>query len=147
LQRILFFSGKRVRFAKRIRLATAFGVWLLVVQHTYERAYWRDEEGWDYFAAGVLGSSHLELPAVLRWFTANIGLHHLHHLDSHIPNYRLQECLDENPQLQAAHRLTIGDGIRCLRLTLRDAKRGVMVAFGDLAGSGNNRRIELTEPA
>jgi acyl-lipid omega-6 desaturase (Delta-12 desaturase) len=116
-------------------LASVVGVWLFVVQHQYEHTYWRRHEQWDYAEASLAGSSHLVLPRPLQWLTANIGLHHLHHLDSRIPNYRLQECLDHNPQMQAATRITLRDGLHCLRFALWDEDRGVMVGFGDLERS------------
>jgi omega-6 fatty acid desaturase (delta-12 desaturase) len=113
-------------------LASVVGVWLFVVQHQYEHTYWRHHDQWDYAEASLAGSSHLVLPRPLQWLTASIGLHHLHHLDSRIPNYRLQECLDQNPQMQAATRITLSDGLHCLRFALWDEDRGVMVGFGDL---------------
>ncbi len=77
-------------------IAGSMGVFLFYVQHQYEDTYWRYRETWDYYAAGLEGASHFRLPAVLQWFTANIGLHHIHHLCSRIPNYHLQQCYDEN---------------------------------------------------
>ncbi len=70
-------------------VAASAGVWLFYVQHQFDPSYWQRNEEWDHFAAGVDGSSYYELPKILQWFTANIGLHHIHHVDSKIPNYRL----------------------------------------------------------
>ena len=64
---------------------------MFYVQHQFEETYWQDNGKWDYFKAGIKGSSYYALPKVLQWLTANIGIHHLHHLDHLIPNYRLQE--------------------------------------------------------
>ena len=75
-------------------IAATAGAWLFYVQHHFESTYFRRNDDWSYFDAGLIGSSYYELPAILRWFTADIGLHHVHHLDSQIPNYRLQECFD-----------------------------------------------------
>ena len=81
-------------------LASSLGVWLFYVQHQFRDTYWEHEPEWDFLAAGLRGSSYYALPRVLQWFTGNIGLHHIHHLNSRIPNYLLQRCLDENPPLQ-----------------------------------------------
>jgi omega-6 fatty acid desaturase (delta-12 desaturase) len=102
------------------------------VQHQFDGTYWQYKEEWDYFNAGMLGSSYYKLPRVLQWFTANIGLHHIHHLDSRIPNYRLQECHDENPIFQKATVMTFFESFSCISLKLWDEKRGNMISFREL---------------
>jgi omega-6 fatty acid desaturase (delta-12 desaturase) len=72
------------------------------------------------------------LPKVLQWFTASIGIHHLHHLDHLIPNYRLQECLDANPELRAVNKITLWQSLACLRLKLWDEEQGKMVGFREV---------------
>ncbi|WP_207217908.1 MULTISPECIES: fatty acid desaturase [Sorangium] len=114
-------------------LAASMGVWLFYVQHQFDGTYWRRRPEWDYVSAGMLGSSYYVLPPVLRWFTASIGLHHIHHLDSKIPNYRLQECLDENPELARAPRLTLWSSLACASLKLWDEDAGRMVRTYALA--------------
>ena len=81
-------------------LTASLGVWMFYVQHQFEPTYWEHDEGWSYDAAALEGSSHYELPRLLQWLTGNIGLHHVHHLNARIPNYRLQRVLDEVPELQ-----------------------------------------------
>ena len=110
-------------------LACTFGVWLFYVQHQFEDAYWRWHEDWDYYDAALHGSSFLKLPRVLQWFTANIGLHHVHHLSARIPNYRLQRCHDENPELWKAPMMTLWDGLKTLRLSLWDEGRRKLISF------------------
>ena len=80
-------------------LAASIGVWLFYVQHQFERTSWDDGKGWDFHDAALHGSSHYDLPALLRWFTANIGVHHVHHLYSRIPFYRLRRVLRDHPEL------------------------------------------------
>jgi omega-6 fatty acid desaturase (delta-12 desaturase) len=113
-------------------LTCALGVWLFYVQHQFEDTYWHRHENWNYFDAALHGSSHLVLPKPLQWITASIGLHHVHHLNSQIPNYRLQECLDATPELQQATRITLRDGFRLLRLTLWDETRQRLIGFREL---------------
>ena len=78
-------------------LAGSVGIWLFYVQHQFEDAYWQSADGWSYADAALRGSSYLKLPKVLQFFTGNIGLHHVHHLNARIPNYNLQRAHDENP--------------------------------------------------
>lgn len=110
-----------------LAVAASLGAWLFYVQHHFESTYWRRHDSWSYFDAGLAGSSYYELPAPLRWITADIGLHHVHHLDSRIPNYRLQECFDENPALQRVMRLTVWDSFACASLRLWDEEKSEMV--------------------
>ena len=113
-------------------LASSLGVWLFYIQHQFRETYWAHEAEWDYVAAGMRGSSYCALPPVLQWLTGNIGIHHIHHLDSRIPNYRLQQCLDENPELQQVTRLTIAYGLKCIFLKLWDEERSALVGYGSV---------------
>ncbi|MFZ1988245.1 MAG: fatty acid desaturase [Alphaproteobacteria bacterium] len=108
------------------------GGWLFFVQHQFENTAWERTTDWDPRVAALYGSSYFELPRVLRWFTGNIGLHHIHHLCSRIPNYRLQECLDASPELQSvSRRLTFIESFKCTRLSLWDENRRKLVRFDD----------------
>lgn len=122
-------------------LAGTIGVFLFYVQHQYEDTYWRYRDRWDYFEAALHGSSHLVLPGPLQWCTANIGLHHVHHMNSRIPNYELQRCFDDNPELQRVTQLTLGQSLGTLRLTLWDEETDQLIGFRELArrrrGGGN----------
>jgi omega-6 fatty acid desaturase (delta-12 desaturase) len=112
--------------------AAMAGVWLFYVQHQFEDAYWEEHGEWDYLTACLRGSSHLKLSAVFRWFTGNIGLHHVHHLAPRIPNYRLQRCHDENPLFQNAPVITPLSGMSALRLALWDEDNHRLVRFTDV---------------
>ena len=123
-------------------IAASIGVWLFFVQHQFEATSWDKAEGWDFHRAAVAGSSHYELPAVLRWFTANIGVHHVHHLCSRIPNYRLQDCLKRVPELRRINRVTLLESFKCVPLTLWDEERRRLVSFGALARARRSARAE-----
>ena len=110
-------------------LASAIGVWLFYVQHQFEETYWARNPDWDNRTSALQGSSHYDLPLVLRWFTANIGVHHVHHLCSRIPCYRLNEALCDHPELRDVSRLTLEESIRCLPLALWDEDRQLLVRF------------------
>ncbi|MDT8341248.1 MAG: fatty acid desaturase [Longimicrobiales bacterium] len=112
-----------------LAVTTSVGVWLFYVQHQFEDTYWHRHEDWDYFDAALQGSSYLVLPKPLQWITANIGIHHVHHLNARIPNYRLQECMEANPEFQRVTRITIRESWRLTRLALWDEERDRLVSF------------------
>jgi acyl-lipid omega-6 desaturase (Delta-12 desaturase) len=112
-----------------IMLAGATGIWLFYVQHQFEDAYWESGEHWSYADAALQGSSYLKLPKALQFFTGNIGLHHVHHLSTRIPNYNLQRAHDETPIFHRVPMLSIADGMRALRLKLYDEDARRMVTF------------------
>ncbi|MDB5493167.1 MAG: fatty acid desaturase [Phenylobacterium sp.] len=109
--------------------AASIGVWLFYVQHQFEGAYWARNETWKAQDAALLGSSHLDLPPVLRWFTANIGVHHVHHVVSKIPFYRLPQVLNDHPELKAVSRVTLWQAFKAVRLALWDEAAGRLVSF------------------
>ncbi len=112
-------------------LAASIGVWLFFVQHQFEDTYWDWKPEWNHHDAALHGSSHYVLPAWLQWMTANIGIHHVHHLCSAIPFYRLPTVLNEHPALADAGRLTLVDSLRCVRLTLWDEAERRLISFDD----------------
>jgi len=110
-------------------LAGALGIWLFYVQHQFEGVYWSRHANWDPLTAAMKGSSYYKLPGPLRWFSANIGLHHVHHLMTRIPNYRLQECYAKIPALHNVPTLTIARSLKSLHLNLWDEKREELISF------------------
>lgn len=114
-------------------LAASTGVWLFFVQHQFENAYWQHEDRWEFHDAAFHGSSYYRLPKPLQWITASIGLHHIHHLCSRVPSYRLQESMDALPELRQVAQLTLRQSFRCAGLSLWDEDAGRMIGFRDLA--------------
>jgi omega-6 fatty acid desaturase (delta-12 desaturase) len=110
-------------------LAGSVGIWLFYVQHQFEDAYWKQSSQWSYIDAALRGSSYLKLPKLLQFFSGNIGLHHVHHLNAKIPNYNLQRAHDENPLFQQVPVLTLRGGLRAMRLKLWDESRGTLITF------------------
>jgi omega-6 fatty acid desaturase (delta-12 desaturase) len=121
-------------------LAASLGTWLFFVQHQFEDAYWQPHENWEFARSAFEGSSYYRLPRILQWFTGNIGFHHIHHLESRIPNYNLPTCYAVVPELQQAVTLGLWDSIQCTRLKLWDERRQRMVTFGEA-------RTQTTAPA
>jgi len=112
-------------------LAGAAGIWLFYVQHQFEDAYWQSASDWNYADAALRGSSYLKLAKPLQFFTGNIGLHHIHHLNARIPNYNLQRAHDENPIFHGVPTLSLWQALRAVRLKLWDEDRGRLVTFAD----------------
>jgi omega-6 fatty acid desaturase (delta-12 desaturase) len=110
-------------------IAACMGVWLFYVQHQFDGTYWRRDENWDLAQASLQGSSYFELPAVLQWITGNIGFHHIHHLNSRIPNYYLPRAMKENPVFQKVTRLTLFTSFKCVTLALWDEEREKLIGF------------------
>ena len=114
-------------------LSAAIGGWLFYVQHQFSTTTWDESRAWSVREAALHGSSHYDLPPVLRWFSANIGVHHVHHLCSRIPFYRLPTVLKSFPELRTTGRLTLWESLKCVRLVLWDAERRQLVSFRDEA--------------
>jgi acyl-lipid omega-6 desaturase (Delta-12 desaturase) len=110
-------------------LAGSVGIWLFYVQHQFEDAYWQSGTDWSFAEAALRGSSYLKLPTVLRFFTGNIGLHHVHHLNARIPNYNLQRAHNASPLFAAVPTLSLWDGLRAIRFKLWDEQAGRLVTF------------------
>ena len=113
-------------------LAASAGVWLFYVQHQFENTVWAHDQAWNLQEAALHGSSHYALPSLLRWFTANIGIHHVHHLCSRIPYYRLPLVLRDYPNLDGIGRLTLLQSLRCVRLALWDERQKRLVSFREM---------------
>jgi omega-6 fatty acid desaturase (delta-12 desaturase) len=112
-----------------VLVAGALGVWLFYVQHTFEDAYWTRRGDWNAHQAAIAGSSFYDLPALLHWYTGNIGYHHLHHLSTRIPNYRLRECYASSPLLQQAPKLSLRSSLASLGMKLWDEDTRRMIGF------------------
>ena len=107
------------------------GIWLFYVQHNFDPSYWDRHEQWQFFRAGLDGSSFYKLPKVLQWFTGNIGFHHIHHLSPKIPNYKLEQCHNENPIFHIPP-LTIRKSLKSLQYRLWDEKERMLVGWSVL---------------
>jgi acyl-lipid omega-6 desaturase (Delta-12 desaturase) len=116
-------------WAPAAMLAGSIGIWLFYVQHQFEDAYWQSSANWSYADAALQGSSHLRLPKLLQFFSGNIGLHHVHHLNARIPNYNLQRAHDENPIFRDVPTISLWQGLRAVRLKLFDEQAGKLVTF------------------
>jgi omega-6 fatty acid desaturase (delta-12 desaturase) len=110
-------------------LAGSVGIWLFYVQHQFEDAYWQRHGEWSYAEAALRGSSYLKLPKLLQFFTGNIGLHHVHHLNPRIPNYNLQRAHDANAIFAGVPTVSVRGGLRAVKFKLWDEDAGQLVTF------------------
>lgn len=115
-----------------VLIAASAAVWLFYVQHQFEHTVWEEGANWNFHAAALHGSSYYALPPVLAWITGNIGVHHVHHMCSRVPFYRLSEILRDHPELAAVGRLTMLQSLRCAVLTLWDERERRLISFREL---------------
>jgi omega-6 fatty acid desaturase (delta-12 desaturase) len=114
-------------------LSSAIGTYLFYAQHNFPDVSFADQAGWTYEKAALESSSFLKTGPVMQWFTANIGYHHVHHLNSRSPFYRLPETMEHIPELQDARftSLRLRDVLECLSLKVWDSDRQQMVTLED----------------
>lgn len=112
-------------------IAAAMGIWLFYVQHQFEETHWDEQENWQIHEAALHGSSHYVLPQPLKWMSANIGIHHVHHLYSKIPFYRLTEVLRDHPNLGEISKLTLRESFACVKLQLWDESSRRLVTYAE----------------
>jgi len=118
-------------FLPTMLLAATAGMWFFYVQHQFEQTSWQREDAWNIHQAALNGSSHYALPGILRWVTGNIGVHHVHHLASRIPFYRLGDVVEDHDLLAQSNRITLWESFRCARLHLWDEQRQRLLSFSE----------------
>jgi len=113
----------------------AIGSYLFYAQHNFPGVSFNDKSGWTYEKAALESSSYVKTNPVMAWFTANIGYHHVHHLNAKIPFYRLREAIRDMPELQNPRTTSLHpmDIYRCLRLKLWDVKLQRMISLREMA--------------
>lgn len=129
---IIYFGGLMpilLIFLPSTMLAATAGVWLFYVQHQFETTHWEAGDDWQMQEAALHGSSYYVMPSILQWFTANIGIHHVHHLYSRIPFYRLPRVLRDHNALAQSNRLTIRESLANARLHLWDENSKTLISF------------------
>ena len=113
-------------------VASIGGVYLFYLQHQFDGTHWYTDQDWDFKTVAMYGSSYYHLPRILQWFSGNIGFHHIHHLSSKIPNYRLEKCHRENEIFSSIKPIPFLKGFKSVHLKLWDQKLGKLISFRDL---------------
>ncbi len=110
------------------------GAYLFYAQHNFPGVVFRSNKDWNYSKAALESSSYMVMNPVMQWITANIGYHHIHHLNARIPFYRLPEAMKHIPELQRATttRLTPSDVVACLKLKVWDPEQNRMLSFAEM---------------
>jgi acyl-lipid omega-6 desaturase (Delta-12 desaturase) len=133
---VLFFGWPTLLLAQTIPhfIAYAIGTYLFYAQHNFPDVSFKDKVGWTYEKAALESSSYMKTNWLMNWFTANIGFHHVHHLNSHIPFYRLPEAIRRIPELQNPKTTSLSpvDVFRCLRLKVWDVGTQRMISLREL---------------
>jgi acyl-lipid omega-6 desaturase (Delta-12 desaturase) len=133
---LYFFGWRGLVFAQTVPhfIAYAIGTYLFYAQHNFPGVSFSDNAGWTYEKAALESSSYMKTSRVMAWFTANIGYHHIHHLNARIPFYRLPEAARSIPELQnpKTTSLSLPEVWRCLRLKVWDVESQRMVGLRDL---------------
>jgi omega-6 fatty acid desaturase (delta-12 desaturase) len=111
-------------------IACFIGSYLFYAQHNFPGVEFRDKQGWTYEMAALESSSYMTMNAFMRWSSANIGYHHIHHINARIPFYRLPEVMKSIPELQhpKTTSLKIKDVLACFRLKVWDPERKEMIS-------------------
>lgn len=122
-------SGLFFGFLLPFVLVLALGSYLFYAQHNFPGVVFADKDGWTYSGAALESSSYMKMTPVMRWFLANIGYHHIHHLNPRIPFYRLPEVYKAIPELQQAKTTSLWpwDVAKCLRLKVWDPVQQRMI--------------------
>ena len=113
--------------------AFGFGAYLFYVQHNFPSVQFVSDGDWAYESSALKSSSFLDLSPWMHWVTANIGYHHVHHLNARIPFYRLPEAKTAIPELQnpPSTNLKWREMRRCMALKVWDEQRGLMIPLAD----------------
>ncbi len=113
-------------------MGASIGVWMFYVQHQFDETHWERNGKWIHATAALHGSSYYDLPKPLMWITGNIGIHHVHHLNSRIPFHRLPQVVKDYPELKSIGRLTLSQSLKGVRLALWDEQAKRLVSFREV---------------
>lgn len=110
-------------------IAAGLGVYLFYAQHNFPTVTYKEKDGWTYETAALESSSFCKMGPIMNYFTANIGFHHIHHLNAKIPFYRLPEVFRKMPELQHPKVTSLNplEMLRCLRLFVWDCDQQRMI--------------------
>jgi len=121
---VYFFGWQKAMFLHLLPMfsATAAGTYLFYAQHNFPDARLATRKQWTFLNAALHSSSYIKMGPIMRWFTGNIGYHHVHHLNARIPFYNLPAAMENIPELSHPHTITLWpkDVVACLKLALWD---------------------------
>ena len=110
-------------------ISTMIGVVIFYIHPQFEDAYFSRGASWKLAKTSLDGSSYFHFPAIIQWFTMNIGYHHIHHLNSMIPGYNLPEAAKSRRDFAEKNALGWKDIRNSFRLKLYCEKASKLVPF------------------
>ncbi len=118
-------------------VSSAIGAYLFYAQHNFPGVIFKENIEWSYNHAALQSSSYMKMSALMHWFTANIGFHHIHHMNAKIPFYRLKETMENIPELQNPGVTSLNplEIYRCFQLKLWDPEIQKMISLKELKES------------
>lgn len=135
-------------YSSVLTLSAMIFIWIFFMQHIFEGSYAHTTEGWNYITGAIEGSSYLQLHPILKWFTANIGYHNIHHLSERIPNYHLEACHNQNIHLLSKVKtLTIDRMFTCAKFILWDPDSNSLVSIASFRQSQAIRLVQTGIPS
>jgi omega-6 fatty acid desaturase (delta-12 desaturase) len=119
-------------------IAAIIGGYIFFAQHSFKRMRVMSPEDWTFYRAALESSSYMRLSRIMHWFTGNIGYHHIHHLNMHIPFYRLPEAMAAIPELQSPVTISLSPGniVDCFKACLWDEDRQRMITYREAGRAG-----------
>ena len=137
---MLFRSGTTILFVGWIipfTITFGIGAYLFYCQHNFPGATFRENQDWTYDNAALSSTSYMKMNQIMHWFTGNIGYHHIHHLNSRIPFYKLKQVMKDMPELNNVQTTSwsIRDMIACFRLKVWDADQQKMIPLKEITTS------------
>ncbi len=120
-------------------LSFAMGSYLFYCQHNFPSAKFNENHDWNYVNAALDSTSYMVMNPFMQWITGNIGYHHVHHVNSRIPFYRLIEAMENIPELKRAPTTSWSpiEMIRCFQLKMWDAENNTMITMRQFYNSLN----------
>ena len=128
-------------------LGLIIGIFLFFIQHNFERSYFFFETDEDinrkeiFMKTSMSGSSCLILPNILRWFTGNIGYHHIHHISAKIPFYKLNKIYDTYPEIRNVTKLTLRNALKQFSFVLYDSKNQKLITIKEYQSLNNLKSL------
>lgn len=130
-----------------LTFSAAIFICVFFVQHNFDGSYAHKTEGWDYLQGAIKGSSYLKIPRVLKWFSADIGYHNIHHLSERIPNYYLEACHNKNIHLLSKSKtLQIGDIPDCFKFILWDSASNKLQSIQTFRQNAQSKELTQLQP-
>jgi acyl-lipid omega-6 desaturase (Delta-12 desaturase) len=115
-------------------IAFGLGSYLFYCQHNFPGAEFKENHDWTYDNAALSSTSFMVMHPVMHWFTGDIGFHHVHHMNSRIPFYRLKETMESMPELQKVVTTTLHpkDVLACFNLKVWDPEQNRMLTMREV---------------